>query len=50
VTFKGVASITGGSFLLGVDWHKVVLELVLDELLVVEDLSQVLFGVVIKLP
>jgi hypothetical protein len=50
VTLKRVASIPSGSFLLGVDRHEVILQLILNELLIVEDLTQVLFGVVIELP
>ena len=45
VTFEGVAGISAFFF----DWDKVILELILDKFLFVEDMPEVLFGVVIEL-
>ena len=48
VTFKRVACISSSLFL-RIDWYEMVFELILDEFLIVEDLSQVLLGVIIQL-
>ena len=45
VTFEGVAGFSSFFF----DGDKVILELILDKFLFVEDMPEVLFGVVIKL-